>query len=312
MKDNFSDLQPLTNGVPQGSVLGPLLFLLYINDIPQIMTNCNVLMYADDTVLYCSGKNYLEIQAQMQESLTKFYDWCIKNKISMNIKKTKCMLLTPSSRKFNHIIPDLKINNTKLDSVDQYKYLGITLDKKLNFKKYITQIKRNAIHKCFLLQRAKQYMNVKTAIKLYKTHVLPIFDYGDIIYHNTDQKLLEDIQRIQNKCLKICYEKSKRYNAESLHNELKIPMLKIRREKHIRNYSFKLTKNVSNLRIKARELRSNQAPLLKTIRATNQSWMHSVGNKCSSCWNQLNTVIRNIKDEKLFKKQTNRDLAMFI
>ena len=82
-----SSMANITNGVPQGSVLGPLLFLVYINDLGSVLKNTNHFLYADDTVIYCSGKNQDTIKNQLQQDLDKFGKWCKGNKLTMNTKK---------------------------------------------------------------------------------------------------------------------------------------------------------------------------------------------------------------------------------
>ena len=87
--DTVSNLEPITCGVPQGSVCGPLLFLLYINDISKSLTKFKVSLYADDTVLYYSSHNIDRAISAVQEDLLKLSDWCCKNKLTINCKKTK-------------------------------------------------------------------------------------------------------------------------------------------------------------------------------------------------------------------------------
>ena len=86
-----SDLLGITCGVPQGSILGPLLFLLYVNDVEDACKGCKILLYADDTVLFLSGKNERDLNRTMQSELNSYYNWCHVNRLTVNSKKTKYM-----------------------------------------------------------------------------------------------------------------------------------------------------------------------------------------------------------------------------
>lgn len=89
MNGTYSDLAVITHGVPQGSVLGPVLFLLFINDVTNIIDPSAIFLYADDTVLYQSGTSVREVHRQLQVKLDQFVDWCRMNNLTLNIKKTK-------------------------------------------------------------------------------------------------------------------------------------------------------------------------------------------------------------------------------
>ena len=117
----------ITCGVPQGSILGPLFFIVYVNDIETSLQNCKYLLYADDTVLYVTGELHRST-IEMQSDLSRFKSWCDRNQLTMNIKKTKYVIfgLKSKTRKIgNH---SLFINNNKLERVISYKYLGLTLE----------------------------------------------------------------------------------------------------------------------------------------------------------------------------------------
>ena len=89
----LSDALPVNFGVPQGSILGPLLFLVYINDLPSITSNCSVSLYADDTVLYCYSSNVTELENNLNEDLLRLSNWLNENKLTLNLDKTKSMII---------------------------------------------------------------------------------------------------------------------------------------------------------------------------------------------------------------------------
>ena len=116
----------ITCGVPQGSVCGPLLFLLYINDFSKVLSHCKVSLYADDTVLYYSANEIDDVVACVQNDLSSLSNWCNRNRLTINCKKTKYCLygmrsIIKKSKKLDTII---SLNNTVLEKVCSYKYLG--------------------------------------------------------------------------------------------------------------------------------------------------------------------------------------------
>ena len=119
---------PLQCGVHQGSILGPLLFLVYVNDLGKVLENCKFQLYADDTVLYLSGNNALTILAKIQDDINRLYTWCARNKLTVNVKKTKNMLFGSRSKVRNLNLPNLVLGSDYEDYVKSYKYLDLTLD----------------------------------------------------------------------------------------------------------------------------------------------------------------------------------------
>ena len=125
-----SNYLPITSGVPQGSILGPLLFLLYVNDLP-LEINSDTDMYADDTTFHCKGKDINEIQLILQSDINKTQRWCMKNNMAINPTKTTCMII--GSKQKLSCIEDLNlyVNNNRITNVESQKLLGVYIDKNL-------------------------------------------------------------------------------------------------------------------------------------------------------------------------------------
>ena len=130
----------LTTGVPQGSILGPLAFLLYINDLVDNISQCKTLLYADDTILLSSHQDVGIATTQLQNDLTKLDTWCFDNKLSINYKKTKTMIFGPRHLTKKTTIDPFYMKQHRLEMVDHYKYLGITLDKHLTFNLHLSNV----------------------------------------------------------------------------------------------------------------------------------------------------------------------------
>ena len=130
-----SDLKPLVCGVPQGSVIGPVLFLCYVNDIVNTTHNSDVkiTLYADDTVIYYNSKNVMDLQQHLQDTVGKVSRWCNRNRINLNISKTK-LCFYGTRHLLNNCNFALSLDNSPLTRCTQYKYLGVILDETMNME----------------------------------------------------------------------------------------------------------------------------------------------------------------------------------
>ena len=148
-----STKENITCGVPQGSILGPLLFVICINDLATVSNAFVPVLFADDTTLLIAGRDVEALCNRINEDLAKIQEWLCANKLSLNVKKTHCMIFTSKSK----IVPDsdIKINNVCIERVRVTKFLGILIDSQLNWKQHIAYT-CNKLSKCIgILSKAK-------------------------------------------------------------------------------------------------------------------------------------------------------------
>ena len=226
-------------GVPQGSILGPLLFIIYINDLPTVVSRGNCFLYADDTAIAYRAKSRDELQGLLTVGLHEVSTWLRNNRLTLNIKKTSFMLFGTAGtlNKMSDIEVELQDNKVMRES--HTKYLGVILDEKLTFEKHIDYTQRKVIPRLKLLGNLRNIVPIQTALTIYKTMITPLFDYCDVMLGGLSQKCQYKLQKLQNSACRLLLRQGKRSSASEMHAELKIDKLVTRRRKHILNHVYK-------------------------------------------------------------------------
>lgn len=224
-----SAVKPIVTGVPQGSILGPLLFIIYVNGLTSTIKTAKAIMYADDTVVHMaiSKKPTIQEIKIYQTELNKICDWCNNNKLSINAAKTKIMILGTNRRTKNVILPtELTINEIPLEITDKYKYLGVTINSQLTFAEHISTCVGIAAGKIRTLTFLKNYIDYKLLIRIYKTSILPILEYANIIDPLIPKHILIKKQRMQNRALRIIFSHLHNESRQELHLKARLATLK--------------------------------------------------------------------------------------
>lgn len=196
-------------GVPQGSILGALLFIIYINDIKTAMKYSQIALFADDALLFISGKNIEECEKKLQNDLYSLSNWLKANKLKLNVAKSKCMVF-----KHGHRL-NLNVDNERIEQVEEIKYLGVIIDFKLKFDKHLNYTAKKVSKKVLFFGRIRNKISTISAINIFNVMVKPHFEYCSSILYLCSDNMLLNIQRIQNRAMRIIL-KCSRYTPVAL------------------------------------------------------------------------------------------------
>ena len=229
-----SNKQLMNYGVPQGSVLGPLLFLVYINDLHKAIKYSTVHHFADDTNLLVVGKDIFKIQKQINRDLKFLCTWLRANKISLNASKTELIIFRDPRKKLTHEV-NIKINGTKLVPCKFVKYLGIYIDCHLNWNAHQTEISSKLSRANGMLCKIRHFVSSETLKMIYYGIFSSIFTYGSQIW-GQNNVVVRKLQIIQNKALRIISFNSPRMSATPLFKKFEI--LKLADNVSLQNFLY--------------------------------------------------------------------------
>ena len=212
----------IQKGVPQGALLGPLLFSIYTNDMPLTVKNCSINMYADDTALYTANTNAIKAADSVSKDLTAIHKWCLDNSITINFKKTYAMFLSRNLRSLTSQCNNAMIylNGLPLQTVTEIHYLGVIIDSKLSFKSHISSIISKAYGALKTLTRTQASLPLSIRKRLYKALVLPILEYCPSVWDPSTSALSDRIEKVQNKAMRIILNKPLGMSSHPLRLEL--------------------------------------------------------------------------------------------
>ena len=207
-----SSTAPLSLGVPQGSCLGPLFFIIFINDLPMSIGNLECKMFADDTTLLERDENLNRLQSKFIKSLENLIDWCFYNRLDINWQKTQFMFVTNKRIKTPKSI---FLGDQSIEVVDTFKLLGIAIDNKLNFLKHVAKLRRSINVKLFTIKRLF-YLSTSVKIQFFKTFIMPLFDYCSTLFIYFPKSSIQKLKNCYDFCLlKLFKFKIELYNVFS-------------------------------------------------------------------------------------------------
>ena len=202
-----SEWSEVSMGVPQGSILGPLLFLIFVNDLPDAVEDCSINLYADDITIYSSDKDPTKLGDRVEKDLGRVAVWIDTNGLRMNVAKTQLMVLSRRGRRDAANSVRVKVGEMDLERKKCVKYLGVEINEDLSWKKHIEKMHRQCLAKLALIRRAGTYLPCNIRKLLYQAFILPHLDYCSVVWSSCGLTLSKRFERVQNFAMRIILRK---------------------------------------------------------------------------------------------------------
>ena len=298
-------------GVPQGSNLGPLLFLLYVNDLPNCLDQAEPSMFADDTNISTSAGSVEKLETQLNIELDKIYRWLVANKLTLNVSKTEYMIIG-SCHNLGKIDKDpvIKIGSETVNRVHTSKRLGVIIDDKLKWEDQIDSISKKVSRGIGAIKLIKPYVPKKCLTQVYNALVQPYFDYCSLVWQNCKLELQLKLQKLQNRAARIITGDNWEIRSKDVLNKLNWLPLNQRRLTDTLLFMRKIFKDevpisISNqFQLSVNEqynLRSN-CTMLKLAKPRTNTLKRSFSYHAAKTWNKLPTDLKNLSiSDKVFK-----------
>ena len=301
-------------GVPQGSILGPLLFLLYINDIVKNIGS-NIRLFADDTSLFIIVDNPTTAALCLNSDLEKLSRWAAIWLVTFNPSKNESLLI---SRKINKPIhPPLYMQNVQIQEVSSHKHLGLYFSNDCSWHQHIDYIKQKAWFRIHIMRKLKFKLDRKSLETIYLTFIRPLLEYGDVIWDNCTQYEKNELDKIQNEAARITTGTTKLVSLDNLYKEVGWQTLHRRRQDHKITLFYKMFNQLTPVYLSSlipqqvnaishHNLRNSND--IHTIRSNTSLYHNSFLPSTLRQWNSLPVEVRQLNTLSSFKTFLKKDL----
>ena len=229
---NLSTASTVTCGVPQGTILGPLLFFMYINDLPNCLRVAAPRMFADDTSITLSAKTVADLKLAVTSELNNLTCWLRANKLSLNVAKTELMIIGTRQRLNTQCEEiNISIDDRTIKRVDHIKSLGPTIDAQLSWSKHVDEISKKVSSAIGALKRVRPFIPTDVAVQIYNALILPHFNYCSPVWDGMSGCLSDKLQKLQNRAARVITQSPFDTSSNLLLAKLRWEKLSLRRKK---------------------------------------------------------------------------------
>ena len=297
MHNKCSKEMNISYGVPQGSILGPTLFTLYINDLATYIDS-KINLYADDTVIYGTDSDIV------QSDLRKIHNWCNTNLLTINCKKSQWMKTNLICKENENV--SFKLGQNELEYVSEYRYLGITVDSGLNFQSYRESVVNRVNLKISYFRKVRMYLTEEVALLIYKCTILPILEYVDFVYDFDIKYVNKKLQTIQNSGLYIVYNQhflpyNEKESTEILHRRARIFRLSHRRWMHMLLFIYNYIDDDRFIDVRDINTRRREGTLFTVQKVEHYKVRQDPLGRAISAWNLLPVYMRIAETKDILK-----------
>ena len=297
----LSEFNNINIGVPQGSILGPLLFIIFVNCLPGAV-DCKTIMYADDTTLLYKSKNPNDLSTALTSNIRLVSNWLEANKLTLNIDKTKVMIFGTTYMLDKCKDVSLTYDNTLIETVSELKYLGVKFDNTMSWTSHVNYLSKNVSKRIGIIRRVKHFLPHCTLEMLSKALVISHFDYASPVWSNCSQTCQTKLQTLHNRLARVILSADIRTPVNDMMHDLNWLKLSDRWNIQMLIIVFKCLRGISPSYLCSKfdfvhnhhlhATRNHTSNTLFIPKVNSNSGMRTFLVRSSHLWNNLATTIR--------------------